>query len=268
MSCEPGPCPAFQHDAERLEIEPGSAGKEDNGQLFHRPCEDDFLQFYDRVAPRAMIYLCTFVGPGGITADDAKDIFQDAWICFLQAGGSNRDVIRDPRGYFFRIVRNAVNSHLRAASRQPAPLADPALISDPRALPPDQLAAENEERARDCRQADQDAVWLVRFRRAIDQLQHALGELNSLLRERPGNGTDGSRLVKRGRGAPTKALRFRTITDDTLPKIISWLLKYFQELEKRNVIHHEHRARTFERPGLHHGLGADRKTPRRPGRFG
>jgi len=179
-----------------------------------------------------MIYLRSFVLSGRITDADAEDIFQEAWLRFDHAWKNRRELIEDPRGYLFGIMRFAVRSHLRAAARDPAPLSNPALIPDPRAFPPDRLAAENEEREQTSRNADQVAAWRDRFRHAIARLQHTLRELECLFRERPYDGTDSPRPAKRGRGAPTKALRFRTITEETLPRIVSWLLKYFVELER------------------------------------
>jgi hypothetical protein len=128
-------------------------------------------------------------------------------------------------------LRRAVSSHLRKTARLPAQLADPCLIPDPRAAAPDQLASENEERERASQREAKALAWRERFRRALVRLERALLELKRLLRERPHTGPDGLRPAKPSRGRPTKALASRRIMDEALPKMISWLLKYFLELE-------------------------------------
>lgn len=164
MGDEPGPSSPRQSDDE-VDNQPGHPCDTGNGQPFPGLTDDAFLALYDQLALPTFHYVRSFVRPGRLNDADAEDILQDGWLALDQARKHKR--IRNPRRYLYRTLRRAVYSHLRKTARLPVGLRDPALITDHRAVVPDQLGAEIAERELTARQDAEANAWRDRFRRGL-----------------------------------------------------------------------------------------------------
>jgi len=190
------------------------------------PRNGEFTSFYKLYAPRLARYLQSNIRGAGVSEADAHDILQQTWFKFDKALKNPRIQIECPRAYIFGILVKCIKKRVKQLARSPGQLGDDALIPDDKNLPPDEAAAEREDRDR--RRAEL-LQWLERLLSALD-------ELGLVLANRPRLNDDLSTAAQYGqspdpprRGKPTPAEKAHRVLNG-LPDTIKFLTKFFREL--------------------------------------